>query len=154
MSVARRLTDDLKSAMVSGDVRRRDVIRFLRSAVKNAEIDRRRDLTDAEIEDVIRTQIKQRRDSVDMFRRGGRDELADEEEAQIVILLAYLPQQIDDQELREIVRVQADTLGVSGPRDMGRLMPALIAATNGRAEGRMLSQFAREELERRSESSI
>lgn len=153
MSVAQRLTNDLKSAMVSGDVRRRDVIRFLRSAVKNAEIDRRRDLTDAEIEDVIRTQIKQRRDSVEMFRRGGRDELADEEEAQIVILLAYLPQQIDEQELREIVRVQAEALGVSGPRDMGRLMPALMAATNGRAEGRMLSQLAREELERRSASS-
>ena len=153
MSVAQRLTDDLRSAMVSGDVRRRDVIRFLRSAVKNAEIDRRRDLTNAEIEGVIRAQIKQRRDSVDMFRRGGRDELADEEEAQIAILLAYLPQQIEDQELREIVRVQAEALGVSGPRDMGRFMPALMAATNGRAEGRTLSQFAREELERRSGSS-
>ncbi len=153
MSVAQRLTDDLKSAMLSGDVRRRDVIRFLRSAVKNAEIDLRRDLNDAEIQDVIRTQIKQRRDSVDMFRRGGRAELADEEEAQIAVLQTYLPQPIDEQELREIVRAQADALGASGPRDMGRLMPALMAATNGRAEGRVLSQLAREELERRAEPS-
>lgn len=153
MAIAERLTNDLKSAMVAGDARRRDVIRFLRSAVKNAEIDRRRDLTDAEIEDVIRTQIKQRRDSVDMFRQGGRDELAVEEEAQIAILQTYLPEQLGEEELREIVREQADILQASGPRDMGRLMPALMSATGGRAEGRVLSQLAREELDRRSSSA-
>lgn len=150
MSLNDQLTSDLKAAMVAGDTRRRDVIRFLRAAIANARIEKRSDLNDDEIQDIIRHQIKQRRDSIELFRRGGRDELADEEEAQIAVLQPYLPQQLGIDDLRAIVRDEAEKLGAVSSRDMGRLMPAIIARADGRAEGRLLSQLAREELERRA----
>ncbi len=150
MSLIERLNEDMKAAMRSGDNRRRDVIRYLRSAINNAAIEKREDLTDDEIEGVIRTQVKQRRDSIELFRKGDRDELADEEEAQIAVLLDYLPAQLSHEELVELVRKTADDLQVSTPKDMSRLMPALVAAAAGRADGRTLSQLAKEEVERRS----
>jgi uncharacterized protein len=152
VSLSDQLNADLKTAMIAGDNRRRDVIRYLRAAITNAAIEKRSDLSDAEILDVIRYQIKQRRDSIEMFRSGGRDELADEEEAQIAILLPYLPKQLSREELKEMVERVAEELGASSTRDMSRLMPALLAETDGRAEGRILSELARQELERRSAS--
>lgn len=150
VSLADRLDRDLKEAMRAGDNRRRDVIRFLRAAITNASFEKRADLTDDEILDVIRYQIKQRRDSIDLFRAGGRDELAAEEEAQIAVLQPYLPAQLDHDELVEIVQRVARELGARSPRDMARLMPAVLAETDGRAEGRVLSELARQELARRS----
>lgn len=150
MSLTERINEDMKAAMRSGDNRRRDVIRYLRAALTNASIEKRGDLDDAEVENIIRTQVKQRRDSIEMFRSGGRDELAEEEEAQIAILLEYLPQQLSHEELVELVRRTADELNVSTARDMSRLMPALVEAAAGRAEGRTLSQLAKDELARRS----
>lgn len=140
----------MKSAMRSGDNRRRDVIRYLRAAITNAAIEKRRDLDDAEVENVIRAQVKQRRDSIDLFRQGGREELAIEEEEQIAILLEYLPTPLSHDDLVELVRQKADELNVSSPKDMSRLMPALVEAVAGRAEGRTLSQLAKDELARRS----
>lgn len=135
--------------MRSGDNRRRDVIRYLRAAVTNAAIEKRGELDDAEIEGVIRTQIKQRRDSIDLFRKGEREELAAEEEEQVAILLDYLPAQLSHEALVELVRTKADELNVSSTKDMSRLMPALVEAVAGRAEGRTLSQLARDEVARR-----
>ncbi len=140
----------MKAAMRSGDNRRRDVIRYLRAAITNAAIEKRGDLDDSEIEGVIRTQVKQRRDSIELFRKGDRDELAVEEEEQIAILLDYLPAQLSRAELVEIVRATASELNVSTAKDMSRLMPALVEAVAGRAEGRTLSQLAREELASRA----
>lgn len=153
MSLADQLVSDLRSAMVSGDTRRRDVIRFLRAAITNAQIEKRRDLTDEEIQDVIRGQVKQRRDAIDMFRKGGRDDLADSETEQITILQEYLPQQLGEDEVKRIVQRVADELDAQGPRDMSRLMPELMKATAGRVEGRTLSALARAELERRADGA-
>jgi uncharacterized protein YqeY len=153
MPLAEQLTNDLKDAMRAGDTRRRDVIRFLRAAIKNAAIERRRELTDDEILALVRYQIKQRQDSIEMFRKGNRADLADEEEAQVALLETYLPAQMDDAELLSIVQRTAAELNVSGPRDMSKLMPALLAATGGRADGRRLSEAARAELARRATES-
>ena len=153
VSLADRLNEDMKAAMRSGDNRKRDVIRYLRAAITNASIEKRSDLDDAEIEAVIRTQIKQRRDSIELFRSGGREELATEEEAQVAILLEYLPAQLSHDELVDLVRRTADELNVQTARDMSRLMPALVEAAAGRAEGRTLSQLAKDELARRTASS-
>jgi uncharacterized protein YqeY len=150
VGLADQLMSDMKQAMRDGDSRRRDVIRFLRAAITNASIDKRADLSDDEIQGVIRHQIKQRRDSIEMFRAGGREELAQEEEAQLAILQAYLPPQLNEAELRAIVARVADELNVSAPNDMSRLMPAVMRETAGRAEGRVVSAMAREELARRS----
>jgi len=153
LSLSERLNEEMKSAMRSGDNRRRDVIRYLKAAVTNAAIEKRGDLDDAEVESIIRTQVKQRRDSIDLFRKGGREELAAEEEAQVAILLEYLPAQLSHDELVELVRKTADELNVSTAKDMSRLMPALVEAVAGRAEGRTLSELAKEELARRSSTS-
>lgn len=139
--------------MRSGDHRRRDVIRYLRAAITNAEIEKRSELDDVEIEAVIRTQVKQRRDSIEMFTTGGRADLAAEEEAQLALLQEYLPTQLRQDELVGIVQRVAEELQVSTARDMSRLMPALLAATDGRAEGRVLSQLAKAELDRRASES-
>lgn len=141
-----RLTSDIAEAMRSGDKRRRDVIRYLRAAVKNAEIERQRPLTDDEIEDVIRFQVKQRRDSIELFRKGGRDDLADEELAQLAILLQYLPAQLSDDALRDIVHRIIGQLGASSLKDMSRVMPAVMAEVGPRAEGRRVSEMVKNEL--------
>ncbi|HCG30270.1 MAG TPA: glutamyl-tRNA amidotransferase, partial [Chloroflexi bacterium] len=90
MSLAEQLVSDLRAAMIAGDTVRRDVIRFLRASITNAEIELHRALTDDEILGVIRGQIKQRRDSIELFRKGGREDLAESETAQIGILQDYL----------------------------------------------------------------
>ena len=149
-SLAERLVTDMKTAMRSGDTERRDVIRFLRSTLGNKEIELRRPLSDDEVISVIQTQIKQSSDAAEIFRQGNREDLASEREREIVILQEYLPEQLDEDALTEIVRRTAEDLGVSGPGDMGKLMPRLIEATRGRADGRTLSRLAREELARRS----
>ena len=153
VTLAEQLASDVTDSMRSGDTRKRDVIRFLRAAVKNAEIDRQRALTDEEVRDVIRTQIKQRRDSIDLFRRGGRNDLADSEEAQIAILEPYLPAQLDDAELESLVVRVADQVGATSPRDMGRLMAAVRSEVNDRAEGRRVSAVVKDELTRRAAST-
>lgn len=140
----------MKSAMRQGDTERRDVIRYLRSSLGNKEIDERRPLTDSDVIAVIQTQIKQRADAAELFRKGNRDDLAVQEERQADILREYLPAQLSQDELGEIVRSTAEELGVSGPADMGRLMPRLMERVAGRADGRTLSRAARAELERRS----
>lgn len=150
MSLAEQLVADLRASMVAGDTQRRDVIRFLRAAITNAQIDKHRELTDEEIQDIVRGQVKLRRDAIEMFVKGGRDDLAASETAQIGILQDYLPAQLGEDEVREIVRRVAAEIGAAGPRDMGRLMPALMAATAGRVEGRTLSALARQELDRRA----
>jgi uncharacterized protein len=150
MALDDQLARDMQAAMRAGEKRRRDVIRFLRAAIKNAAIERGRALTDDEILGIVRYQIKQRRESIDQFRKGNRADLVDEEEAQIAILEPYLPAQMDDAELHGIVRRVAAELHACGPRDMSKLMPALQAATAGRADGRRLSEAARAELARRA----
>lgn len=140
----------MKNAMRHGDTERRDVIRFLRSALGNREIELRRPLTDDEAIAVIQTQIKQRSDAAELFRQGQREDLAVTEERQIAILNDYLPEQMSEDELVEMVRAAAGELGVSGPSDMGKLMPRLIDDVQGRADGRTLSRLAREELARRA----
>ena len=144
--LAGRLLDDLKAAMRSGDATRRDVLRFLRADVHNVEIERGHPLADDEVLAVIRRQIKQRRDSIEQFARGGRQDLVDSEERQISVLQTYLPAEMSRPELLEIARAVAAEVGARGPADMGRLMPALRARVGTRAEGRTVAEVAREVL--------
>jgi uncharacterized protein YqeY len=149
-TIADRLTDDLKHAMRTGDTQRRDVIRFLRSALKNAEIEKRSALVDADVVEVIQAQIKQRRDSIDAFEQAGRQDLAARESAELAVLEEYLPadqKPLDETELHSIVSETIAELGLSGPGDMRVLMPALIERTAGRADNRLLSKIASTELQ-------
>lgn len=140
----------MKVAMKQGDTERRDVIRYLRASLGNREIELQRELEDEDVIAVIRTQIKQSSDAAEIFRQGNRLDLAGNEERQAVILREYLPEQMSEDELAAVVRRTADELEVSGPGDMGKLMPTLIEAVGDRAEGREVSRLAREELQRRA----
>jgi len=138
-SLHERLSIDLKQAMKDREAELRDTIRFILSAVKNVEIDKRSPLTTDEEIALLRTQAKQRQDSIEQFRAGGREELADREAAQLAILERYLPQQMSDAELREFVRDGIAESGASGPKQMGKVMGILSKAAEGRVAGKRLS---------------
>lgn len=149
-SIAERLVADLGTAMREKDTLRRDVLRYLRSEVKNAEIEKGRELSDDEVLQVIQRQIKQRRESAEQFEKGNRQDLVDAENAQIKILEGYLPPQLDDAELERIAGNIAAQLGLSGTRDMGKLMGPLREQVGSQAEGRAMSDAARKVLEKRA----
>lgn len=146
MTLRERLSEDLKQAMRDRKVDLRDTIRFLLAAVKNAEIDKRQSLTEEEELAVLRSQAKQRRDAIEQFRAGGRDDLADKEASQLEILERYLPQQMTDEELDAFVRQGITELGAESPKDMGRVMGLLSKRSDGRVDGTRLSSAVRAQL--------
>lgn len=140
------LTADMKQAMRDRDNETRDTIRFLLSAVKSAEIDKREALTGDEETTVLRSQAKQRRDSIEQFRAGHRDDLADREAAQLAVLERYLPQQMSDDELERFVRQGIAEAGATSPKEMGKVMGMLSRRTEGRVDGGRLSAAVRSAL--------
>ena len=146
MSLREQLEADMKAAMRARDNETRDAVRYVLSAVKNAEIDKRSELTPDEEMKLLRSQVKQRQDSIEQFRAGGRDDLAEKEESQVRILEKYLPQQMGDDELAEFVRAGVAEAGATGPKDMGKVMGVLSARAEGRVDGRRLSTAVRNAL--------
>lgn len=155
MALKEQLSDDLKQAMRANDARRRDVLRGLLTAINNAEIARvdvkqadsaRHELADPEVLDVVQKQAKQRRESIEEFRRAGRTDLAEREEAELEILSAYLPKQLSRDEIAAEVRKVIDETGASGPRDKGKVMPVVIGRLKGRADGRTINDVVSEML--------
>jgi uncharacterized protein len=148
MSLRAQMEEDMKAAMRARDTETRDALRYVLSAVKNAEIDKRAELTEEEELRLLRTQVKQRQDSIDQFRKGGREDLAEKEEAQVRILERYLPQQMSDEELDEFVRAGIAEAGAESPKDMGKVMGLLSAKAKaeGRVDGRRLSTAVRDAL--------
>ena len=146
-SLKERIDADLKEAMRSKDELGTSVLRMLKSAVKYKEVEPGgHALDDAGVVGVIQTQIKQRRDSVEQFRAGGRPELAEKEEKEIARLQSYLPAQLSSDELRAEVRAAIAQVGAKGPKDMGAVMKALMPKVQGRAEGKAVSEAVKAEL--------
>lgn len=138
-SIRQRLEADLKTAMRAGDQTGRDAIRYILSAVKNAEIEHRGQLSEADAQATLRRLGKQLADAIDQFRAGGREDLATKEEAQLAVLRRYLPQEMTDDELSALVAQVVGEVGASGPRDMGKVMPVAMERAAGRADGRRIS---------------
>ncbi len=146
-----RLDADLTAAMRSGDDERRQTLRLLKAALKNAAIEAvgRGDLRigdaldQAAVEAVLRKQAKQRRDSIEQFQRGGREDLAAAEARELTIIEAYLPQALSPEEVEAAVRAQIAAVGASGPQDLGKVMGPLSKALAGRADGKLLSDMVR-----------
>ena len=143
-----RLLADMKEAMKAGPSgeRRKETIRFLRSAIHNAQIEQKRPLTDPEVEDILRRQIKQRRDSIDAFRQGGRQDLAQKEQEEIDVIQQYLPQQMSADEVAEVAREVIAATGAQTVADLNKVMPVMMQRLKGRAEGRTINQVVRELL--------
>ena len=146
MQLRERLTSEMKEAMKSRDALRLSVIRGILSSVKNRDIELRRELGDAEITETIVTLCKQRRESIRLFKEAGRQELVDKEEAELALLLEFLPRQLTREELQSLVdQAIAETSATSG-KDMGKVMKALAPSVSGRADGKLVSEVVKEKL--------
>src|SRR5512145_977328 len=137
--VRQRLEDDLKAAMRAGDATTRDAIRYILSAVKNAEIDARGSSAPADIDAALRRLGKQLNDAIEQYQAAGRQDLADHEAAQLAVLKRYLPAELSDEELNALIADAIAETGASGPKDMGRVMPVAMQRVAGRADGRRIS---------------
>lgn len=148
MGLRERLDADLKAAMKVKDELTLSVVRMLKSAVRYREVEGEKAVTldEAGILQVVATEIKRRRDSVEQYRAGGREDLARKEEAEIAILQGYLPAQLSEAELRAKVDEVVARLGAKGPRDMGAVMKALLPEVQGRAEGKAVSDLVKQRL--------
>jgi len=140
VTLRERIQSDITAAMRSGDALRRDTLRMAESAIYNAEKRDRRTYTDDEIAGLIAREVKTRRESIEAFRKGGREDLAAKEESEIGVLAGYLPEQLGEAEISALVDEAIGATGAAGPRDMGKVMGWLSPRTKGRADGRVVSQ--------------
>jgi len=141
-----KLMDDLKQAMRGGDKVRCSVIRLVMAAIKNAEIARQADLEDGDILGIIAKEVRQRRESIEAFKQGSRQDLVTQEEAELAILQGYLPQQMTREEIIAEARRIIEEVGAQGPADKGKVMPKLIAQLKGKADGREINAVVTELL--------
>ncbi len=148
MTLRERLHDDTTAAMRSGDSLRRDTLRMVQSAIYNVEKAKRVGLTEDEVLGVVSKEVKTRRESVEAFRNGGREDLATKEEAEIAILSGYLPQQLTDDELRALVDEGIAATGATSARDLGKVMGWLSPKIRGRADGKTASGLVAQTLAR------
>ena len=134
MSLKGQIQDDMKTAMKAGDKDRLKVLRLMRASVQQLEVDQRIELDDAAILGVLNKMVKQRRDSVSQFTAGGRDDLADIETAEIAVLQDYLPEQMSDADLDQLIEQAIEASGAESIRDMGKVMGQVKAKAEGRAD--------------------
>lgn len=154
MSLKKQLLDDLKAAMKGGDKLRLSVIRMVQAAVKNKEIDARgkednrpQDQKDDEnVLGVLKTFVKQRKEAIEQFTAGGRQDLVDQEKAELEILQDYLPQQMSSEELEKIVAAVISESGATSKKDMGKVMKEVIAKTQGQADNKVISELVKAKL--------
>jgi uncharacterized protein len=148
MSLQERLVAEMKEAMRAGNQEKLSVIRMLRASIKNREIEKGKanPLSDQDLLEVVVSSIKQRRDSIEMFTKGQRQDLADKEEREIEILKTFLPQPLSHEELIEKVKAVIQETGAQGPKDMGKVMKALMSKVVGRVEGATVSQVVKDLL--------
>ena len=141
-----KLSDDLKQAMRGGDKVRRSVIRLVMAAIRNAEIAKQADLDNTDILGVIAKEVRQRRESIEAFKQGDRQDLVAQEEAELTILNEYLPQQMTREEIITAAHQVIEGVGAQGPGDKGKVMPKLIAQLKGKADGREINAVVTELL--------
>lgn len=146
MGLREQIDLDIKNALKSGAKDKVSALRMLSAALKNKQIDKRRQLTEEEIVETIRSLIKQRRDSIEQFGKGGRQDLVDKETAEVAVLEVYLPKQMDQEELEVMIRETISQTGASGAKDMGKVMKALVPLVAGRADNKLVSELVRKAL--------
>jgi hypothetical protein len=143
MSLQTDIETAMRAAMKAGDAPRVSTLRMAMAANHNRQIELGHALTDAEVIEVIDRQVKQRHESIELFRGAGRTELAEAEEAEIEILREYLPEPLSSEEVERLARDAVAATGASGPADMGKVMGVLVPQTKGRADGKEVSDLVR-----------
>ena len=150
MSLITQISDELKAAMKAGEAVKRDTLRFLQSAMKNAAIEARKpvtEFTDAEVQEVVKRLVKQRKDSIAQYQAAGRADLVEKEAAELALIEVYLPAQLSREAVAEIVdRVLATMPGVTA-KDMGRVMGAVMKETAGQADGNLVKELVMAKLQ-------
>jgi uncharacterized protein len=147
MGLRETIDSDIKNAMKSGEKDKVSALRMLAAAIKNKQIDKRPEpLTENDVQDTVRSLIKQRKDSIEQFTKGGRQDLADKESAEVAILEVYLPQQLPRDEVERLVREAIAQTGAQSAKDMGKVMKALQPVIAGRADNKLLSELVKNAL--------
>jgi uncharacterized protein YqeY len=153
VSLRHRLDEELKAAMRSNDAMRRDSLRMVLAAVQRAEKEGKHELADDEMLGILTRELKVRRESVDTFRAGGREDLVAKELAAIAIVSEFMPQPLSDDELKALVEQAIAETGAASPRDMGKVMGWISPKTRGRADGKVVRQLVTQLLAARAAGS-
>ncbi len=146
MGLKERLKADMKEAMKAKDKIKLSTIRMINSLIKNAEIEKRGELTDEEIIQLLMKYAKQRKESIEMYEKGGRQDLVEKEKAELAVVESYLPKQMSGEEIREIVKQTIEEVGASSIKDMGKVMKAVMPKVKGRADGSVVNKIVKELL--------
>ena len=146
MGLREQISNDIKEAMKAKDVERRDALRLLSSAMKQVEVDERKELSDDDVIAIIQKQIKQRNDAASQYKAAGRDELYDKEMAEIAFFEAYLPAQLDDAELEGALKSIIEKTGAATMKDMGKVMGMASKELAGQADGKRISECVKKLL--------
>ncbi|RED65714.1 GatB/YqeY domain-containing protein [Cohnella lupini] len=147
MNLAERLNEDMKKALKDGNKFRLQTIRMVRASIKNQEIELRRPLDDNELLNILSRELKQRRDSLQDFERGGREDLVSNVKAEIEIISEYLPRQLTEEEVKVIVVQTMQETGASSKADLGKLMGALMPKVKGIADGKLVNAIVQQSLQ-------
>lgn len=146
MSLREKLQADLKTAMKSGNEQQKVAVRMLLSAIRNAEIEQQTELSDEEIQAIVVRQVKQRRDAIEQFKTGDREDLVEKEQAELDILEKYLPPQMTREEIKELARKTIAEVEATTVKQLGLVMKNLMPQVKGKADGNVVSQVVRELL--------
>lgn len=141
MSLKDRLSSDFKNALKNKDSLRKNAVNMVRAAIKQYEVDNRKELNDDGILDVITKQVKMRKDAIEDFKKGERADLIEQYEAEIDILMEYMPEQFSEEEVRQLVIDTANEISVQDKKDMGKLMGAVMPKVKGKADGNLVRRI-------------
>lgn len=147
MSLKEQLMNDMKDAMKNHEKDRLAVIRMVRGAIRQQEIDGQKELGDEDVIAVLSKEVKMRKDSMEEFKKGGREDLVEKTQAEIDVLMPYLPAQLSEEEVRELVKAAVEQTGAATAKDMGKVMGALMPKVKGRADGKMVNTIVRSFLQ-------
>ncbi|MDI6704792.1 MAG: GatB/YqeY domain-containing protein [Bacillota bacterium] len=147
MSLKQRLLDDMRTAMKNRDAFRKNILSMARAAILQVEKDQRVDLDDQGVIEVLSKEAKLRKEAIEDFRKGNRQDLVEKNEREIEILQEYLPQQLSEEEIEEIVKQTINEVGANSIRDMGKVMGAIMPKVKGRADGSVVNRFVKEYLQ-------
>lgn len=148
MSLRERIPEDMKKALREKNKTELNVLRMLQSSIRNREIDTREELDDNGIIEVINSEIKKRKDTIEEYKKVNREDAAGEEQKEIEILMRYMPEQLGEDEIREIVLASIRKLNASGLQDLGSVMKDVMPELKGKADGKLINSIVREELEK------
>lgn len=146
MGLKVEIQESMRAAMKTGDRLTLSALRLVLSALHNEEIKVRRELTTEEIHKTITTLCKQRIEAIELFRKGGRAELAEKEEAELKVLQRFLPQPLSEEEVRSLIKVSIEEVGAKNIQDLGKVMRQLMPRVSGRTDGKRVNELARELL--------